>query len=56
MTKSAIVRECLERALYQWPPRVEASCNDLAQDLAGSVKGSPRDLADSAKYFEGFGW
>jgi hypothetical protein len=28
---------------------------DLARDLAGSVKGLPRDLATNPKYLEGFG-
>ena len=33
----------------------QASCYDLASDLAGSLKGLPRDLATHAKYLEGFG-
>jgi hypothetical protein len=28
---------------------------DQARDLAGSVKGLPRDLATNPKYLEGFG-
>ena len=28
---------------------------DLARDLAGSLKGLPRDLAHNPKYMEGFG-
>jgi hypothetical protein len=27
----------------------------LAQDLAGAVKGLPKDLADNPKYMDGFG-
>jgi hypothetical protein len=31
------------------------SCYELARDLAGAVKGMPKDLADNPKYMEGFG-
>ena len=54
-TKSSLVRECLERALATRPPGGEATCYDLARDLAGSVKGLPRDLAIHSRYLEGFG-
>ena len=54
-TKSSLVRESLEKALAGRPPGGEASCYDLARDLAGSVKGLPRDLATNPKYLEGFG-
>lgn len=52
VTKSVLVRRSLEAALRQ---RRAASCFDLAQDLAGSVKGLPRDLAHDPKYIDGFG-
>lgn len=52
--KSVLVRESLEVAL-RGRPRRAASCYDLARDLAGSVKGLPRDLAYDPKYMEGFG-
>ncbi len=54
-TKSSLVRECLEKALAA--PRVggKATCYDLARDLAGSLKGLPRDLATNPKHMEGFG-
>lgn len=55
VTKSWLVRESIEKALYEHPPAGEASCYDLAHDLAGSVKGLPKDLADNPKYLEGFG-
>ena len=55
MTKSALVRESLEKALRDAPCDAVASCYDLARDLAGSVKGFPRDLADNPKYMKGFG-
>ncbi len=54
ITKSVLVRESLEAALRKRPRRA-ASCYDLARDLAGSVKGMPRDLAHEPKYMEGFG-
>jgi hypothetical protein len=54
ITKSALVRESLEAALRGQPGRA-VSCYDLARDLAGTVKGMPRDLADNPKYMEGFG-
>ena len=54
-TKSSLVRECLEKTLAGRPPGQEATCYDLARDLAGSIKGLPRDLATNPKYLEGFG-
>jgi Arc/MetJ-type ribon-helix-helix transcriptional regulator len=55
ITKSALVRESLEAALRGRPRRRAASCYDLARDLAGAVKGLPRDLAHNPKYMEDFG-
>jgi len=54
-TKSSLVRECLEKTLAAPSPNSKATCYDLARDLAGSVKGLPRDLATNPKYLEGFG-
>jgi predicted transcriptional regulator len=54
-TKSALVRECLEQSLDARPIDGKATCYDLASDLAGSLKGLPRDLATHPKYMEGFG-
>jgi predicted transcriptional regulator len=54
-TKSVLVRESLEAALRRQPRRRAASCYDLARDLAGTVKGLPRDVAHNPKYMEGFG-
>jgi predicted DNA-binding protein len=54
VTKSLLVRASVEKALRQ-RPRGEVSCYDLAQDLAGSMKGLPRDLADNPKYMDRFG-
>jgi hypothetical protein len=54
ITKSVLVRESLEAALRH-PTRQSPSCYDLARDLAGSVKGLPRDLATNPEYMDGFG-
>ncbi len=55
VSKSALVRQSVEAALRRGPRRGDASCYDLARDLAGTVKGLPRDLASNPKYLEGFG-
>jgi len=55
VTKSWLVRESLEKSLRQETPAGAVSCYDLAHDLAGTVKGLPKDLADNPKYMEGFG-
>ena len=54
VTMSALMRESLEAALRRSARRA-ASCYDLARDLAGTVKGLPRDLASNPKNMEGFG-
>ncbi len=54
-TKSSLVRECLEKALDTGAAGGKATCYDLARDLAGSMKGLPRDLATNPKYMKGFG-
>ena len=53
--KSALVRESLETALRPRARRGRKSCYDLARDLAGSVRGLPRDLTHNPKYMDGFG-
>jgi hypothetical protein len=55
MNKSALVRAALERELSAPRPKKKPSCYDLARDLAGSIKGLPRDIATNPKYMEGFG-
>jgi hypothetical protein len=55
VTKSCLVRESLEKGLHDPPPPEGGSCYDLARDLAGTVKGLPKDLADNPKYMEDFG-
>jgi hypothetical protein len=53
VTKSALVRESLKTALRRHAGAT--SCFDLAGDLAGSLRGFPRDLAHNPKYMRGFG-
>jgi predicted transcriptional regulator len=55
VSKSALVRESLEAALRRRSRRGASSCYDLARDLAGTVKGLPRDLATNPAHMEGFG-
>jgi predicted DNA-binding protein len=55
VTKSWLVRESLERALRNESADGGVSCYDLARDLAGTVKGLPKDLADNPKYMRDFG-
>ena len=55
VTKSRLVRESLEKAFSRRSAGGAVSCYDLARDLAGGLKGLPRDLAENPKYLEGFG-
>ncbi len=55
VTKSEIVRESLETALRPRARSRTASSFDLAADLAGSIKGLPRDVAHNPRYMDGFG-
>jgi predicted transcriptional regulator len=55
VTKSRLVRESLQKALQNPPPANTGSCYGLARDLAGAVKGLPKDLADNPKHMGGFG-
>jgi hypothetical protein len=53
-SKSAVVRECVEKMLLAPRKDRAASCLDLAGDLAGCLKG-PRDIATNPKHLEDFG-
>jgi hypothetical protein len=55
VTKSQLVRDSLEKALVEPKKGRRASCYDLARDLAGKLKGLPRDLATNPDYLKGFG-
>ena len=53
-SKSAVIRECVEKMLLAPRKDRAASCLDLAGDLAGCLKG-PRDIATNPKYLDDFG-
>ena len=53
-SKSAVIRECVEKMLLAPRKDRAASCLDLAGDLAGCLKG-PRDIATNSKYLDDFG-
>ncbi|HAB15810.1 MAG TPA: hypothetical protein PLX89_09160 [Verrucomicrobiota bacterium] len=53
-SKSAVVRECVEKMLLKPGKGQATSCLDLAGDLAGCLSG-PRDIASNPKYLEDFG-
>jgi Ribbon-helix-helix protein, copG family len=55
VTKSWLVRESLEKALRKQSQAGVISCYELSRDLAGMLKGLPKDLADNPKYMQGFG-
>ena len=53
-SKSALVREVLERRVTEKAHRGPARALDLVRHLCGSVKG-PSDLATNPKHMKGFG-
>ena len=53
-SKSAVIRECVEKVLFAPSKDQAASCLDLASDLAGCLEG-PRDIATNPKYLDDFG-
>jgi hypothetical protein len=53
-TKSALVREVLERFFREDPAAAHGSCLDLASDLVGCVAG-PGDLSFSESRMAGYG-
>jgi len=53
--KSALIRAALERELSVNSTTDQPTCYDLSRDLAGSIKGLPRDIATNPKYMEGLG-
>jgi predicted DNA-binding protein len=54
-TRSTFVREAIEAALTESGDAGRGSCLDLARDLAGSVRGGPRDLSSAKRHLKGFG-
>ncbi|HCK83345.1 MAG TPA: hypothetical protein DHW63_02140 [Hyphomonadaceae bacterium] len=53
-SKSAVVREAIERLVEQSDAPAKGSVLDLVGDLAGIVSG-PRDLSTNPKHMRGFG-
>lgn len=53
-SKSAVVRECVEKMLLTPRHGQATTCLDLAGDLAGCLSG-PRDIATNPKYLDDFG-
>jgi Arc/MetJ-type ribon-helix-helix transcriptional regulator len=53
-TRSALVREAIEAHLAAEAGGTEASCFDLASDLAGAVSG-PSDLSSNRRRLKGYG-
>jgi hypothetical protein len=53
VSKSQIVREALSATLRKSSPKVSAF--DLIKDIAGIIKGSPKDYASHSRYLKGFG-
>jgi len=54
MSKSAVIRECVEKSLPAPREDRPASCLDLAGDLAGCLEG-PSDIATNPSYLDDFG-
>lgn len=53
-SKSAVIRDCVEKIMLTPRKGQAVSCLDLARDLAGCLSG-PRDIATNPKYVEDFG-
>ncbi|HEY5894614.1 MAG TPA: CopG family transcriptional regulator [Chthoniobacterales bacterium] len=53
-SKSAVVRDCVEKMLLKPHKGGAGSCLDLAEDLAGCLTG-PRDIATNPEYLDDFG-
>ncbi len=53
-SKSAIIREALERYLDEVEPAPAGSVYDLLRDLIGSVEG-PKDLSTNPRHLKGLG-
>ena len=54
VSKSALIREAIERFLSGDEAKHPRSALDLVADLAGACEG-PEDLSVNKKYMEGFG-
>ena len=54
-SKSSLVRAAIERELSDARTGARRTCYDLSADLAGSIRGLPRDLATNPRYLKDFG-
>lgn len=54
-TPAKVACEVIEKGLPESKLPPGTSVYDAVKDLAGSVRGLPRDLATNPKYMEGFG-
>jgi Arc/MetJ-type ribon-helix-helix transcriptional regulator len=56
-TRSAVVRQALEAHLERSAARdgEQGSCLDVARDLAGALRGGPRDLSSNKRHLKGYG-
>jgi hypothetical protein len=55
LTKSRVAREMLAKGLREQPPASAVSAYWVAPDLAGTIKGLPKELAGNPKYMRGLG-
>jgi hypothetical protein len=55
LTSSTFIQATLEAALAPEMKPNEGSCYELAKDLAGSIRGLPKDLETNPRYMEDFG-
>ncbi len=54
ISKSALVREAIEKEVDREPAPLKGSVADLASDLIGCLEG-PGDLSYNPKHMEGYG-
>jgi hypothetical protein len=55
LSKSALVREALERSLKRPAQGPRQTAFDRVKDLAGIIKDGPADMSTNPKYMDGFG-
>jgi len=55
ITKSSLMLRYLENSLCADAVEGKATCYDLAHNLAGSIRGLPRDVVTNRLHIKGFG-
>jgi hypothetical protein len=55
VSKSALIRDSLERRYANGKARRRVTVGELAGHLMGKLKGGPHDLSTNKKHMEGFG-